>query len=90
MTPVTVLISRILMSLRDVRVPGRDQEFFHALVADSTENPDPVPVGSLLEGARPADNFDAISARGQIAESGFGDHIRCFFFQVHHRDHVLQ
>ena len=69
--------------------PGRDQELFHSLVADSTENPDPVPVGAFLVGVRLTDNFDAISAGGQIAESGFGDHIRCFFTQVHHPDHAF-
>ena len=69
--------------------PGGDQELFHSLVADSTENPDPVPVGAFLVGVRLTDNFDAISAGGQIAESGFGDHIRCFFTQVHHPDHAF-
>lgn len=60
--------------------PCGDEQLFIAFVTDSPQNPEPVPIRTLFVRARLTDNFDAIAAGDQIAESGFGDHIWCFFF----------
>lgn len=56
----------------------RDQEFFNAFIADHAQNPDPMPVGALFEGAFFTDDFHAVAAGDKVAEFGFCDHIRCF------------
>lgn len=58
--------------------PGRDQKLLNPFVTDGPQNPDTMPVRALLVGLFLADNFDAIAAGDQIAESGFCDHIWCF------------
>ena len=55
-----------------------DQKLFDALVADGAQEPNPVPIGALFEGVFFADDLHAVAAGDKVAESGFGDHIRCF------------
>ena len=78
MTPVTVLISRILMSLRDVRVRAVTRSFSTPSSLTARMIQTPVPIGAFLEGVFLADDFHAVAAGDEVAESGFGDHIRCF------------
>ena len=57
-----------------------DQQFFHTLVADRSDNPQAIPRWPFLEGVCFAHNLCLIAALDQVSESGFRNHIRRFFF----------
>lgn len=53
-------------------------------ITDGAQDPGSVPARTFLVGVFRTDDFDCVSAFSKIAESGFGDHIGRFFFQVDH------
>lgn len=67
---------------------GRDQELFHVVIADSAHDPDTVIAWTFLVRSLLAQDFGAIAAFHEFAESSLGDHIWCFNFPVHDCDHT--
>ena len=67
---------------------GSNQELLHAVIADSAHDPDTVIARTFLVRRLLAQDFGAIAAFHEFAESRLGNHIWCFYFPVHDCDHT--
>lgn len=66
----------------------RDEEFLHTVTGDSPHDPDAVIARAFLVCSLLTQDFNAITALHELAESGFCDHIRCFDVPFHTRGHT--
>ncbi|MFT4701337.1 MAG: hypothetical protein ACI90E_002015 [Yoonia sp.] len=69
--------------------PCCNQKFFHAVIADSAHDPDAVITRTFLVRRLLAQDFGAITAFHEFAESSLRDHIWCFDFPVHGPVHAF-
>lgn len=68
--------------------PRGDEKLFQAIIRDRTHDPDPVITRALLVRRFLAQDLGAMTAVHELAESGFCDHIWCFYFPVHDCGHT--
>ena len=69
--------------------PGGDKQFSNTIVRAGAHDPDPVIAWALLVRRLLAQDFGAIAALHEFAESSLRDHIWCFDFPVHGPAHAF-